>query len=584
MSALYANIPLGPTIEPTATDQAPQLSVSGRGQHQTCAGIEVIADARIDNRRELGARQDESDASIIARAYTRWGTDCARHLIGDFAFVVRDTRGAETEPNVVYLARDPMGVRPLHYHHGTTSHRSPVLRAASEAHAVLPETEREPNRLAIAMFIVGEFEDDGASMYRGVSGLPPGHHAQVDERGVHLERYWHPDVHQRFAAADIEAYAARFAEVFEEAVRCRLVSPKTGIQLSGGLDSASIACQAAALSEDGKPTALHLRFPGMSCDETRYSDAVVARWSLDELNFDGSANVPGPGSAPLATDVLYEPTIACFLPMLQAAKEQGIRTVLTGFGGDQLMDETGGECADALRQGQLREALSIARAQDPGLSSTALLRLWRRGFKRLVPGRVRRAIRPFRRRISEPLSGQMNERVWTTVYQREAIKERRPQRDWTTERYLRLLEGQQTVMPLQQSDRIAAALGIEMRHPFFDVRLVELMLAMPRSVRLRRGVLKAKPLLRRAMRDLLPDEVHARRDAPDDSRFLEDVLQHKHRRYLSSIFENSRLDDLGVVDGGLIRDAISDPELSRGWMRGVALATSMELWIRNTWE
>ncbi len=77
----------------------------------------IVTDARLDNREELAAQlrddigtRSPSDAQLILAAYRRWGEDCPRHLVGDFAFLLWDARDRR-----LVGARDPLGVRLLHY-------------------------------------------------------------------------------------------------------------------------------------------------------------------------------------------------------------------------------------------------------------------------------------------------------------------------------------------------------------------------------------------------------------------------------------------------------------------------------------
>jgi asparagine synthase (glutamine-hydrolysing) len=90
----------------------------------------LVADARIDNAVALASmlgvgRAELDDAAIILRAYQRWGSRCPEHLIGDFTFAIWDRR-----TNAVFCARDPMGVKPLYYHHSDRVFAFPGSRTA----------------------------------------------------------------------------------------------------------------------------------------------------------------------------------------------------------------------------------------------------------------------------------------------------------------------------------------------------------------------------------------------------------------------------------------------------------------------
>jgi asparagine synthase (glutamine-hydrolysing) len=79
--------------------------------------LTITADARIDNSDELIAvlrirDRQITDSQVILAAYERWGEDCPKHLIGDFAFAIWDARR-----QALFCARDHFGVKPFYYHH-----------------------------------------------------------------------------------------------------------------------------------------------------------------------------------------------------------------------------------------------------------------------------------------------------------------------------------------------------------------------------------------------------------------------------------------------------------------------------------
>ena len=88
---------------------------------RTAPHLVITADARIDNRDELfdalGAprpgRSQTPDSSLILLAFERWGVECVKRLLGDFAFAIWDSRAA---PINFALPRDHFGCRPFVYH------------------------------------------------------------------------------------------------------------------------------------------------------------------------------------------------------------------------------------------------------------------------------------------------------------------------------------------------------------------------------------------------------------------------------------------------------------------------------------
>src|SRR5690606_34664890 len=92
----------------------------------------IVADARIDNRKELRAALGIDDGAmpdsrLVLHAYARWGTECPAHLIGDFAFVIWDEQLKQ-----LFCVRDRLGIKPLYYAHSAIG-----FAVASESKALL---------------------------------------------------------------------------------------------------------------------------------------------------------------------------------------------------------------------------------------------------------------------------------------------------------------------------------------------------------------------------------------------------------------------------------------------------------------
>lgn len=535
-------------------------------------GLTVVADADIDNLaalRESGLALDDaaSAAEMVGRAYARWGSDAARHLLGDFAFVVWDA-----DRRALYCARDQLGIRALYHRH-----RRGELVLGSVAREVAGSACR-PSLLGISLYLVGEHDEDGFTLYDDVNALRPGHQLLHRRRTPLREtRYWSPRRDRELGRESDEAVERLFTTTFREAVGCRMRSGPIGVEVSGGLDSSAVAGQAAALCGAAPPTALNLAFPGMDCDETRFSDAVANRWKLPLVRHDARATAVGQTDDD-HPDLIFDPTLSSFGPLVSKAAERGIRVVLTGVGGDQTMDESGTECADALREWRFADAARVAGITRRPFSRRSYSRLFSWGLRPLTPEPLRRVARSWRARPTlEPLTERASTRALEHLYarMRAAANNSDERRGMCRE-----LASHHLLMPVQQSHRLGARHGIRFRHPFLDLRVVELMLSAPPRLRLRDGVLKGKPLLRRALRDYLPRAVVERTDAGEFSGYLRYVLLDHNRQQTRDLFQDSRLADLGILDPHAMR-AVLDGE-TQTHINRLTLATGMELWLRRT--
>ena len=535
----------------------------------------VTADARLDNRDVLLDRlaPDLSalgldaavvpDGALLLAAYARWGPDCVDHLVGAFAFALWDAR----ERRLV-CARDPFGVRPLYL-----TDRPELFAIASEPKALfaLDGVEPELDETRLAESLVARLYDPIGTSFRGVVRLPAAHVLTVDRDGARQRRYWtlEPDRPPPPGQA-----AERFAELFDEAVRCRLRSAfPVGSELSGGLDSSAVTVVAARLLGGTPLHTVSLAYSDPAADERPFGQAV-----LDRL---GDAAVPHYVEPERERFVALYTEIYDTLDDLRArgngygnyltARElsrHGVRVMLTGQDGDSAVWhgwERLSELALAGDWGGLRRESELAfqRCRDDQDRSTSqyeytqasqlasayakpVLQWWAEekrllAFARASAGLKRHfgasAWEPLRRywrlmllpaasrqaraqhvarstalaHLPPTVAPALAER--TALLDRLVAYQRRAQTagrgEFTAQQAQhRAFQSEGVEGNLNKLDLYPAACGVEARHPFMDVRLVQYCLGLPSTEKLRDGWSRA--VLRDAVGPELPEVVRAR--------------------------------------------------------------------------
>ncbi|MGC2706420.1 MAG: asparagine synthase-related protein, partial [Candidatus Acidiferrales bacterium] len=212
----------------------------------------ITADARIDCREELKSKLVElesgkvpeptgTDSDLILRSYAAWGSDCVQHLRGDFAFAIWDA-----ERKLLFCARDHFGIKPLYYSElGELFFFSNVLDCVRQH----PDVSEELNDAAIGDFLLFGLNCDAATTtFRDIRRLPPGHSMTVSSEGLRIRRYWSAPTEGRIRYRRAEDYVEHFQILLQAAVSDRMAGDRTGILLSGGLDSGAIAATARELS------------------------------------------------------------------------------------------------------------------------------------------------------------------------------------------------------------------------------------------------------------------------------------------------------------------------------------------------
>jgi asparagine synthase (glutamine-hydrolysing) len=560
------------------------------------SGCVITGDVRLDNRDELlrrlglGDRKDGTgDAGLALAAYLEWGEGCVEHLLGDFAFAIWDPRH-----QLLFCARDHMGMRQLIYHHSPG--RFFAFATEPSAILVLPQVPYRINEARIADYLVTELEgiDKTSTFFQEVYRLPPAHTMTVTAEGTRRRRYWELEAGRELRLTSDDEYAEAFLEVFTEAVRCRLraVGP-VGSMLSGGLDSGSVVAVAGhqLAAEHRGPL---LTFSAISPDggaepETRAIRTTLTIDGLDPTTVSyGELDQFLPELEELAWDVdePFDGTMTLVRAVYLAARRRGVRMLLDGVGGDNVLTE-GRRLARLLRAGRWRTAYREADGHN---------RYWQGAFppRRELLGSARAAFVPDvvlrrlrrqrqRRRIahrvrSSPISAEFAERM--AVGERLRIHERNavtgPLSEGRAER-ARSIEHPYLTVGRERYDRVAGAVGIEPRDPFLDLRMLSFCVSLPDEQMLTNGW--PKSILRRATADLLPDEVRWRRGKEHlgwaFTNALMDSVRDSMRRDLES--------NLAAVDRYVGLDAA---EACRDYVRSgdaVQASNAYDVWLLAEW-
>lgn len=458
-----------------------------------CPGLVIAADARLDNRPELldalgvapPNRAILSDDVVILRAFARWGERCVERFAGAFAFVVWDERERS-----LFCARDHLGARPFLYHDGPAH-----FVFATDVRAVLSVegVPRHVDELAVAAMRQPAYHYlRTRSCFRGIVKLPPAGRMWVRRDRTDRDTYWFPERVPRLRLRSVSEYAEALGATLRMVVDAHLRTPHpVGSHLSGGLDSSTVTALAAQRLR-GMGRTLRAAYswspppgpePRADGDErTRIEDlclreGIVCRFV--DLTTAGMV-------AYYRRDVTTEPceTLAHETFVLPRASSDGVRVMLSGWGGDEFISFHGtGYYADQFRRGHWRTLLVEARRRHPQsvpraagsvlreVGLTALpMRLW--GLVgREAPPDIRAFLRSFpnARRQIRPDEWKLAREGWRLGRVRSSIRATMAGRLGIGHLEHRMVDWAQE----------GARHGVEYRYPLLDRRLVELALSLP---------------------------------------------------------------------------------------------------------
>lgn len=477
--------------------------------------LAIAADARIDNRAELlhalgipgTSPSPMPDALLILHVYRAYGTDGLARLLGDFAFAIHDP-----EAHALICARDPMGVRPLSY-----AALGGDLLFASEVRGILahPEADDTPDDDFLLRLMAGIPPGPAATFHRQIRHLPPGHVLRWTPGGLYVRPLRTPVIPPTLRLRDADAYREAFREHLRQAVACRLrTDGPVGVELSGGLDSSAVAALAAALlpGRDRLHSFTNVSPEGASgidaADEWSHAEAVARHCGIPHTHriaqgvwthpFEAQdLHISNHGGVDIVSPFWLEPA-------RRAMRDQGIRTCLSGFFGDEVATHPGRlHYHDILADGRPLDFLLACLEHRDYTLPLRRLAAW------LLPGRLQQALRrPTPTAPPDPgylLRGGPSapEPAWTAADT--------PRHPFSHRRHLYRLATATHALRRMQNESIAAIRHrIEPRYPFADIRLVEFVLSLPPEMM---GHARTdRYLYRTSLAGIVPDAVRLRTD------------------------------------------------------------------------
>jgi asparagine synthase (glutamine-hydrolysing) len=490
--------------------------------------IQVVFNGEIYNHRSLRERlaarghvfRSGSDGEVLPHLYEEYGLDFVDLLDGDFAVALWDGRERQ-----LVLARDRVGVKPLYYHHSggrfLFASEAKGLFASGLCHpAVDPQGLRD-------VFYYGQPCAPG-TFWQGVNDLPAGHVLVARPDSVTLRRYYRP-----IATGDRgeELLSGReaielFRTAFVEAVRKRVPDEVPyGATLSGGIDSTAIVAVIARVLGQSPPTA-SIRLPDETLDEGPYSRRAARDLGVENLEIE----VTGGEACELLPRALWHlespqwfGVPMPFLRLTGEARHIGVKVALTGDGSDELL----GGYSWYLLQELERRLLRLARW---GLASLRVPIMHQVAARNAAPtGAADHMLSVPGRLAADRTRFSGGEPAWFYVWSAmEQLTDRLllpsaagleptplPAPPPHTPLHQALHYEYHTRLPgwiLVLSDRLSMANGVEVRVPFMDRELLDLIPRVSPAMLVHR--FREKHILKEALRDLLPPPIRRRRKKP----------------------------------------------------------------------
>jgi asparagine synthase (glutamine-hydrolysing) len=555
------------------------LACGHQPMHEEGGSLSIVFNGEIFNylelRKDLIARghrfRTRSDTEVLLRLYQDQGEDCVRHLNGQWAFAIWDSRRER-----IFLSRDRLGVRPLFY---AQAGRTFLFASEIKSLFAFPPISREIDLIALDQIFTFWVTIPPRTAFEGIRELPPGHSMTVQDGRIAVASHWALDYGTAVEGA-LEVPASekecgeRLLELLTDATRLRLRSEvPVGAYLSGGLDSTVVAALVKKFSGSSLKT-FSVSFDRPEFDESPYQREAVRFLGTDhqEVRCTREDIVRVfPEVVRHAEKPILRTAPAPLYVLSKKVREQGYKVVLTGEGADEVL---GGY--DIFKEAKIRRFCAarpgsrlrplLLKKLYPYLSnlqsqSSAYLSLF---FQADPSGTESDFFSHLPRwNLTASLKKLFSEAVRSQIASYDGYQELREalppgysawdsfcQAQYLETRYL--LPG---YILSSQGDRVAMAHSVEGRFPFLDPRVVDFAARIP--PRLKMKVLDEKYLLKRSATGLVPSSILARSKQPYRAPEGESFFNGERREYVDALLAPERIEQDGLFDPAMVQRVVT---------------------------
>ena len=470
------------------------------------------------------------DNQTLLDYYNIAGDKLPSLLNGSFAFAFY-----KASTDTYYCARDHLGINELYY----TEIDSSYYFSNDIEELLSLRGERKPNISAMSSMLYQMTVPYEETMYEEIYRIPPAHYLIIQNGKKELKRYWFPEkIDINYNISENEA-ALKIQTLLQKAVKRRTENIQaTAFQLSGGLDSSSIVSAACQQVAPENIDCYSMTFTSLKCDEGEYIDAVEEKYKCPIHRIAPLNTLDYKTKYSLKMLYSFHPhwpinsIFASSLFLFEQVVKSNKKIVLTGQGGDHLFTGSPKVLSSLFSRLEFSKVLTELKPYSNPLQAV----------KSYIVKPILEEKEIFNALIKKPyqelfpfFSKNTNIKELTDIVE---IDDKLLKTDIN---HL-TCSSQSTIMDGNIFHSVEKNFGVELRHPFFDIELVEYALSLPPEFKYQHRTIKW--ILRKAMKGILPEKIRNRKDKAE---FSEVIFQQIAAIDLDKLFKDPYIVQLGII-------------------------------------
>ncbi len=561
--------------------------------------IMIVSDVRLDNRakliKSLNIRNTAiTDSELIVRAYKHWGIDFCKYLIGPFAIIIYDFSKKK-----LMCFRDQLGLRPLYY---CVENNKLIVSSSIKSIKDFSSQDFKISEKRIMdhlLFNCGAKKD---TFFKKIFKIPKANLLTLENSNLKIEEYFNLKDFYKKKPKQSKDYSKEFRKIFLEVIHSQMRSPNNKITsaLSGGLDSSSITRSLSYLNTNNEINSISIIFKGLQGEEKEKTDEFEYMKSAGDKNFTShfiEIENTGPISTLETSQKYYDFPVSAIngyahIPMFKKTNLLGSKVFLDGYDGDTIVSHGNEKLFDYAKKFQFFKLFKERKKIDElfGFTPNKWATFKSYFLKQLIPPYIDYYLRTKYRKNNLPgnLFKIFHPKVLKKIKKFKYIKDFfgyypfKFSKDAKTF-HIRSINHPIWEFGIEMIELHALANDVEIRFPFFDLRLIEFCVSLPLEEKNKDGVNRA--IFRKAMEGIVPKTNLERLGKSNIANFADkEIINIDHEKFLISLKSNNilnKLIDLRYFEEVIQKNVKNNNYLYNNDLVRYYLLYSLNFWLKN---